>query len=70
MHLTSWHDWMNINSWIAESQPPAMCTNWPQLTVEAIDQSTLCSSYMRNEILDNLARLVSLCLYRWIISFG
>ncbi|XP_066490937.1 spatacsin [Tiliqua scincoides] len=57
MHLTSWHDWMNISSWIAESQPQTVSTNWPQLTVEAIDQSTLCSSYMQNEILDNLARI-------------
>ncbi|KAJ6662923.1 hypothetical protein lerEdw1_011127 [Lerista edwardsae] len=57
MYLTSWHDWMNINSWIAESQPQTESSNWPQLTVEAIDQSTLCSNYMRNEILDNLARI-------------
>lgn len=58
MHLTSWHDWMNINSWIAESQTQIVSSNWPRLTVEAIDQSTLCSSYMQNEILDNLARFV------------
>ncbi|XP_054858575.1 spatacsin [Eublepharis macularius] len=56
MHLSSWHDWGNIRSWIAEFQSQGSSTNWPALTTEALDRSTLCSCYMRNEILDSLAR--------------
>ncbi|XP_042328622.1 spatacsin isoform X2 [Sceloporus undulatus] len=56
MYLTSWHDWANISSWITDSQQQDGSMKWPQLTIETINQSTLCSRYMRNEILDNLAR--------------
>ncbi|XP_065415178.1 spatacsin isoform X6 [Chrysemys picta bellii] len=60
MYLTSQHDWLNICSWIEESQPHSHTSfqqaNWPSLTPDIIDQNTLCSSYMRNEILDKLAR--------------
>uniref|UniRef100_A0A8C8R5G6 SPG11 vesicle trafficking associated, spatacsin n=1 Tax=Pelusios castaneus TaxID=367368 RepID=A0A8C8R5G6_9SAUR len=59
-YLTSQHDWLNICSWIEESQPRSHMSfeqaNWPSLTPDIIDQNTLCSSYMRNEILDKLAR--------------
>nr|XP_056721708.1 spatacsin [Euleptes europaea] len=56
MHLSSWHDWSNISSWIADSQLQGSSTKWPALSTEALDRSTLCSYYMRNEILDSLAR--------------
>ncbi|XP_053128108.1 spatacsin isoform X2 [Hemicordylus capensis] len=56
MHLSSWHDWVNISSWIAEAQRQGSSTNWPQLTAETVGQKTLCSHYMQNEILDHLAR--------------
>ncbi|XP_048723410.2 spatacsin isoform X2 [Caretta caretta] len=60
MYLTSQHDWLNICSWIEESQPHSHTlfqqANWPSLTPDIIDQNTFCSSYMRNEILDKLAR--------------
>ncbi|XP_074863263.1 spatacsin [Carettochelys insculpta] len=60
IYLTSQHDWLNISSWIAESQPHShtsfQMTNWPSLTPDIVDQNTLCSSYMRNEILDKMAR--------------
>nr|XP_008120270.1 PREDICTED: spatacsin [Anolis carolinensis] len=56
MYLSSWQDWANISSWMAESQQQERSTKWPQLTIETINQSTLCSPYMQNEILDNLAR--------------
>ncbi|XP_075752911.1 spatacsin isoform X2 [Pelodiscus sinensis] len=60
MYLTSQHNWLNICSWIEESQPHNRTlfqqTNWPSLTPDIIDKNTLCSSYMRNEILDKLAR--------------
>ncbi|XP_060116339.1 spatacsin [Heteronotia binoei] len=55
-HLSSWHDWGNISLWTADCQSPGGCTNWPVLPTEALDRSTLCSGYMRNEILDHLAR--------------
>ncbi|PNI75135.1 SPG11 isoform 8, partial [Pan troglodytes] len=29
---------------------------WPLLTVDVINQNTSCNNYMRNEILDKLAR--------------
>ncbi|XP_060611393.2 spatacsin [Anolis sagrei] len=56
MYLSSWQDWANISSWMADSQQQERNAKWPQLTIETINQSTLCSPYMQNEILDNLAR--------------
>ncbi|XP_019352478.2 spatacsin isoform X2 [Alligator mississippiensis] len=61
MHVTAQHDWLSICSWIEESLPhnrQTLCqqANWPPLTPDIIDQNTLCSSYVRNEILDKLAR--------------
>ncbi|XP_019388741.1 PREDICTED: spatacsin, partial [Crocodylus porosus] len=61
MHITAQHDWLSICSWIEESLPhnrQTLCqqANWPPLTPDIIDQNTLCSSYVRNEILDKLAR--------------
>ncbi|NXL45992.1 SPTCS protein, partial [Podilymbus podiceps] len=59
MHLTAQHDWLNICSWIEESEPSqTLCgqANWPPLTPDIVDQNMLCSSYMRNDILNKLAR--------------
>uniref|UniRef100_A0A8D0G645 SPG11 vesicle trafficking associated, spatacsin n=1 Tax=Sphenodon punctatus TaxID=8508 RepID=A0A8D0G645_SPHPU len=59
MHLTSWHDWQNVCSWIEESQDRTVSVQqakWPPLTPDIIDRNTLCSGCMRNEILDKLAR--------------
>ncbi|XP_068962031.1 spatacsin [Petaurus breviceps papuanus] len=61
MHITARHDWLNVFSWIEELQTQDDCISlqqakWPRLTVDIIDQNTCCSSYMRNEILDKLAR--------------
>uniref|UniRef100_A0A8V5GWZ4 Uncharacterized protein n=1 Tax=Melopsittacus undulatus TaxID=13146 RepID=A0A8V5GWZ4_MELUD len=59
MHLTAQHDWLNICSWIEESEPSqTLCgeANWPPLTPDIIDRNMLCSSYMRNDILNKLAR--------------
>ncbi|NXI39236.1 SPTCS protein, partial [Galbula dea] len=58
MHLTAQHDWINICSWIEEAEPKqSLCgqANWPPLTPDIIDQKMLCSSYMRNDILNKLA---------------
>ncbi|XP_070619126.1 spatacsin isoform X2 [Erythrolamprus reginae] len=56
MYLSSWHDWVNISSWISDSQPEGNPANWPPLPLEAIGQSALCSHYLHNEVLDVLAR--------------
>lgn len=56
MYWSSWHDWVNIGSWISDSQPEGNPANWPPLPLEAIGQSALCSHYLRNEVLDILAR--------------
>ncbi|NXG20208.1 SPTCS protein, partial [Grallaria varia] len=59
MHLTAQHDWLSICSWIEEAEPrQALCgaAAWPPLTLDIVDQNTLCSSYMRHEILNKLAR--------------
>ncbi|NXN12559.1 SPTCS protein, partial [Indicator maculatus] len=59
MHLTAQHDWLSICSWIEESdasQPTCGQSDWPPLTPAIIDQKMLCSSYMRNDILNKLAR--------------
>ncbi|XP_030312794.1 spatacsin [Calypte anna] len=58
MHLTAQHDWLNICSWIEESESSqTVCgqANWPPLTPDVIDRNMLCSSYMRNDILNKLA---------------
>ncbi|XP_058011704.1 spatacsin isoform X2 [Ahaetulla prasina] len=56
MFLSSWHDWLNITSWISDSQLEGNPANWPPLPLEAIGQSALCSHYLHNEVLDILAR--------------
>ncbi|NWX91422.1 SPTCS protein, partial [Nothoprocta pentlandii] len=56
-HLTAQHDWLSLCSWIEESHQ-ASCgpVNWPPLTPDIIDKNMLCCGYMRNEILNKLAR--------------
>ncbi|XP_006831763.1 PREDICTED: spatacsin isoform X2 [Chrysochloris asiatica] len=60
-YLTARHDWLSINLWIREFQTQDSYASlqqnkWPPLTVNVIDQNTCCNNYMRNEILDKLAR--------------
>ncbi|XP_069340063.1 spatacsin isoform X3 [Eulemur rufifrons] len=60
-YLTARHDWLSIISWIGEFQTQdnyasLQQNKWPPLTVDVINQNTCCNSYMRNEILDKLAR--------------
>ncbi|KAM7039231.1 spatacsin [Acridotheres tristis] len=59
MHLTAQHDWLSVCSWIEESEPgQALCARaaWPPLSPDIVDRSTLCSTYMRQDILNKLAR--------------
>uniref|UniRef100_A0A8D2B0G6 SPG11 vesicle trafficking associated, spatacsin n=1 Tax=Sciurus vulgaris TaxID=55149 RepID=A0A8D2B0G6_SCIVU len=53
-YLTAHHDWLNIILWIGEFQTQQ--SKWPSLTVDVIDRNTCCNNYMRNEVLDKLAR--------------
>ncbi|XP_037358287.1 spatacsin [Talpa occidentalis] len=60
-YLTARHDWLNIVLWIGEFQTQNSYASlqqnkWPPLTVEVIDHNTCCNNYMKNEILDKLAR--------------
>ncbi|XP_003791835.1 spatacsin isoform X1 [Otolemur garnettii] len=59
--LTTRHDWLNITLWIGEFQTQdnyasLQQNKWPPLSVDVISQNTCCNNYMRNEILDKLAR--------------
>uniref|UniRef100_A0A8C3NE92 Uncharacterized protein n=1 Tax=Geospiza parvula TaxID=87175 RepID=A0A8C3NE92_GEOPR len=59
MHLTAQHDWLRICSWLEESGPsqaPCGRAAWPPLSPDIVDSSTLCSPYMRQDILNKLAR--------------
>ncbi|XP_068882194.1 spatacsin [Aphelocoma coerulescens] len=59
MHLTAEHDWFSICSWIEESEPsqaPCSQAAWPPLSPDIVDRSTLCSTYMRQDILNKLGR--------------
>lgn len=59
-YLTARHDWSNISLWIEEFQTqetgPPHQNKWPPLSADIIDQNTCCNNYMKNKILDKLAR--------------
>ncbi|XP_078386233.1 spatacsin isoform X1 [Cetorhinus maximus] len=55
-YLTSRHSWAKICDWIESFQNSGSSANWPPLTPDTVNQNTCCSNYMRNEILDKLAR--------------
>ncbi|XP_075063620.1 spatacsin isoform X2 [Mixophyes fleayi] len=61
-HLTLWHDWPRIVSWIEsnrhyEETGDREHSLWPPLSPEVIDENTLCCSYTRQKILDKLSRM-------------
>ncbi|XP_001366663.1 spatacsin [Monodelphis domestica] len=61
MYITAHHDWLSIFSWIEELYTQKDCVSplqakWPHLTVDIIDQNTCSNDFLRNEILDTLAR--------------
>ncbi|KAL1786843.1 spatacsin isoform X1 [Sigmodon hispidus] len=59
-YLTARHDWSSISLWIEEFQTHKTVSpqqnKWPPLSADIIDQNTCCNNYMRNKILDKLAR--------------
>lgn len=50
-YLTSLHD-HRVLSWISGKGQ----TRWPELVPEVVNNNTMCSTYMRENILDLLAR--------------
>ncbi|XP_036390743.1 spatacsin [Megalops cyprinoides] len=60
LYLTSLHDQERITSWIESLTPrgtsPAVPSLWMALPATVVNDNTVCASYMRDEILDMLAR--------------
>lgn len=55
-YLTTLHDRHRVVSWIDGTREATSASGWPELTPELVDGNTVCSSYMREDILDLLAR--------------
>uniref|UniRef100_A0A672YI18 SPG11 vesicle trafficking associated, spatacsin n=1 Tax=Sphaeramia orbicularis TaxID=375764 RepID=A0A672YI18_9TELE len=53
-YLTALHDQRQVVQWIQNSNSDA--PGWPELTPELVNNNTACSTYMRESILDLLAR--------------
>ncbi|KAM4749057.1 spatacsin [Rhinophrynus dorsalis] len=61
-HLTLWHNWPLISSWIeclgqwskSGDTGPSL---WPCLTPAIVDENTMCCNYTRQKVLDKLARI-------------
>ncbi|XP_026220471.1 spatacsin isoform X2 [Anabas testudineus] len=53
-YLTGLHDRRRVVSWIQNRETADV--SWPELTPELVNSNTVCSSYMRENILDLLAR--------------
>lgn len=53
-YVTALHDQERVVSWINGDSCSA--ARWPELTPELVNNNTLCSTYMRENILDLLAR--------------
>ncbi|XP_029909066.1 spatacsin isoform X2 [Myripristis murdjan] len=54
-YLTSLHDQRRVVDWIQDGEASG-APRWPELTPELVNSDTACSSYMREKILDLLAR--------------
>ncbi|XP_061669465.1 spatacsin isoform X2 [Syngnathoides biaculeatus] len=54
-HMTSFHNRAALVSW-TESGEASGAARWPKLTAEVVNSSTLSSRFLREEILDTLAR--------------
>ncbi|XP_041442860.1 spatacsin isoform X2 [Xenopus laevis] len=61
-HLTLWHAWQKISSWIKSLEQHGNTSNtalsqWPLLTPETVESCSFCCDYTRQKILDKLARM-------------
>ncbi|KAM8891916.1 spatacsin isoform 5-T5 [Spinachia spinachia] len=54
-YLTALHDHRRVVDWIQNQENP-IGSWWPELTPELVNDNTACSSYMREQVLDLLAR--------------
>ncbi|KAI3371229.1 hypothetical protein L3Q82_023542, partial [Scortum barcoo] len=54
-YLTALHDQRRVVDWI-QSTESSDTSQWPELTAELVNNNTVCCSYMRENILDLLAR--------------
>ncbi|KAM9376936.1 spatacsin isoform 2-T2 [Pholidichthys leucotaenia] len=54
-YLTALHDQNQVVDWI-ENGGYTSGTRWPELTPELVNDDTVCSGYMREDVLDRLAR--------------
>ncbi|XP_070687544.1 spatacsin [Pempheris klunzingeri] len=55
-YLTSLHDQHRVVDWIEWNRETAGAPRWPELAPELVNDHTVCSTYMREDILDLLAR--------------
>ncbi|XP_024137171.1 spatacsin isoform X1 [Oryzias melastigma] len=54
-YLTALHDQNRLVEWIEDKQPTGP-SHWPEITAELVNQHTACSTYLKENILDLLAR--------------
>lgn len=55
-YLTSLHDQDRVTAWLTQGRESAAASKWPALTAAVVDGNTYCSDYMKDQILDILAR--------------
>ncbi|XP_041795524.1 spatacsin isoform X2 [Chelmon rostratus] len=55
-YLTALHDRRRVVDWIDWNSETSGASWWPELTPELVNNNTVCSTYMRENILDLLAR--------------
>ncbi|XP_073327338.1 spatacsin [Pagrus major] len=55
-YLTALHDRRRVVDWINWQKESGSASRWPELTPELVNNNTACSTYMRENILDLLAR--------------
>lgn len=59
-YLTSLHDQDRVTAWLThiatKDCESTAASKWPALTADVVDGNTYCSDYMKDQILDILAR--------------
>lgn len=55
-YLTALHDRCRVISWIDSGGENSGASQWPELTPALVNDHTVCSTYLRENILDLLAR--------------
>lgn len=61
-YLTSLHD-HRVFDWLGAAGQTSGAPRWPELTPEVVNSNTMCSTYMRETVLDLLARYGRWCLW-------